>query len=104
MSHFHKDGPKLPESLPSGFNDETMREDSVSYDENMGFVFNGEKSPDFDDTYSQRQKLLVDEEDVLRNLAMTMRNPNINNFNILDTIEEKRMFNTKKERFNHFQK
>lgn len=37
---------------------------------------------------SNRQRLLFDDEDIFRNLAATMRNPNINKHNILDTLAE----------------
>jgi hypothetical protein len=44
------------------------------------------------ETSSPRQHLIIDEDDFLKNVAPTMRNPFINKHNILDTIAEKGFF------------
>jgi hypothetical protein len=44
------------------------------------------------ETFSPRQHLIIDEDDFLKHVAPTMRNPFINKHNILDTIAEKGYF------------
>ena len=63
------------------------KDDSLSLD-GVNFLGGIDSSPmnRTDGGSSNRQKLLFDDEDIFRNLAATMRNPNINNLNILDTM------------------
>jgi hypothetical protein len=87
--------------LPSGTNgDGQDKDDSISFLENSEYIFrdpnNDPSRPD--DTQINRQKLLFDDEDVFRNMAATMRNPEINKHNILDTLglSDYKVFNTKR--------
>ena len=53
-------------------------------------LFAGESEVDQgSDPFSPRQHLIIDEDDFLKHVAPTMRNPFINKHNILDTIAEK---------------
>lgn len=85
------DSPEMGEDSPE-------KEDSISLYDNPEYIFQDSniESAKVAETHSNRQKLLVDDEDVFRHLAPTMRNPNINKLNVLDTLADVRAFNTKR--------
>ena len=84
----------MPSEVEIGYN----KDDSMNIFENPEFIFNDNKSyvDKVDVIISNRQSLLVDDEDVFRNLAATMRNPKINKHNILDTIADYKFLNSKR--------
>lgn len=85
------------ESMPSEIEPGYNKEDSISLFENPDAVFKEKTHPEKgDESVSRRQRLLFDDEDIFRNLAATMRNPNINKHNILDTLADYRIFNSKR--------
>jgi hypothetical protein len=76
-------------------------EDSIGGDFQKREVIFNHQSVEEDDGYmeasSNRQRLIVEDDDLFKNLAATMRNPNVNKLNILDTIAaEVRVFNSKR--------
>lgn len=73
------------------------KDDSISLEENTEFMIRDKSQLErIDELSSNRNKLLFDDEDIFRNLATTMRNPRINNHNILDTLAEYRNLNQKR--------
>lgn len=88
--------PEIKDSLPNGFNGADFNDDSMTYDDKVEYIFNQDRSPELAETFSQKRKFIIDEEDVFRNLAATMRNPNVNKLNILDTLNDYKFVKTKK--------
>jgi hypothetical protein len=87
----------MMDSIPSRYNIPEFNDDeSMTYDDKADYVFNQAHSPENVDTYSQKRKFIVDEEDVFKNMAATMRNPNVNKLNILDTLADYKNFKIKK--------
>ena len=77
---------------------ELKEEDFMNQDEKTQTAFHESQNINvdgLDEFSSNRQHLIIDEDEAFKNLAATMRNPNVNKFNILDTIADYKMYNSK---------
>lgn len=87
--------PRIKDSLPGGYVGQDCADESMTYDKEVKSAFQ-EQSPEIFETYSQKRRFIVDEDAQFNNMAATMRDPNVNKLNILDTLADYRNFKVKK--------